>query len=80
MLLVCALLTAGYLLPIVIQGFFPGKGYSALGEERRQKEKVPFTMLAPLIVLAGLTVFLGIFPNPLIRYVERIAAEIFGLS
>ncbi len=79
-LLVSALLTAGYLLPIVIQGFFPGKGYSALGEERRQKEKVPFTMLAPLIVLAGLTVFLGIFPNPLIRYVERIAAEIFGLS
>lgn len=67
-LLISALLTAGYLLPVTIQGFFPGKGKDA-GE----KTAVPMTMLLPLAVLALISVLAGIFPNPLIAYVSRIA-------
>ena len=57
-LMVSALLTAFYLLPIVAAAFFPGRDFDA-GE----KCEVPKTMLIPQIVFAGLTVLLGMFPN-----------------
>jgi len=57
-LMVSALLTAFYLLPIVAAAFFPGRDFDA-GE----KCEVPGTMLIPQIVFAGLTVLLGMFPN-----------------
>ena len=61
-LLTSALLTAGYLLPITINGFLPGADYH-YGE---LKKKVPcMTMLLPLLILAALAVLLGLFPNPL---------------
>ena len=59
-LMVSALLTAFYLLPIVSAAFFPGRDFDA-GE----KCEVPKTMLVPQIVFAGLTVILGMFPNVL---------------
>ena len=59
-LMVSALLTAFYLLPIVSAAFFPGRDFDA-GE----KCEVPKTMLVPQIVFAGLTVLLGMFPNVL---------------
>ena len=59
-LMVSALLTAFYLLPIVAAAFFPGRDFDA-GE----KCEVPGTMLVPQIVFAGLTVLLGMFPNVL---------------
>ena len=37
-LLVSALLTAGYLLPLTIQGFFPGHGEEREGQESREEE------------------------------------------
>jgi multicomponent Na+:H+ antiporter subunit D len=61
-LLTSALLTAGYLLPITINGFLPGADYH-YGE---LKKKEPcMTMLLPLLILAALAVLLGLFPNPL---------------
>ena len=57
-LMVSALLTAFYLLPIVAAAFFPGRDFEA-GESC----EVPKTMLVPQIVFAGLTVLLGMFPN-----------------
>lgn len=60
-LMVSALLTAFYLMPIVAAAFFPGRDFEA--EERCE---VPKTMLVPQIVFAGLTVLLGMFPMRLL--------------
>lgn len=65
-LLVSALLTAGYLLPVTIQGFFPGDTYDYAN--RKKKEPGP-AMLLPLLVLTGLTVAAGMFPGSVIEYI-----------
>ena len=57
-LMISALLTAFYLLPIVAAAFFPGRDFDA-GE----KCEVENTMLVPQLVFAGLTVILGMFPG-----------------
>lgn len=67
-LLISALLTAGYLLPVVMKGFFPGENAGPF-----EKQEAPKAMLIPLAVLAALTILLGVLPNPLINYVSRIA-------
>ena len=70
-LLISALLTAGYLLPVTMNGFFPG-------DEARKGESFAdpgWKMLLPLAVLAGLSILLGVLPNPLISYVGRIASS-----
>ncbi len=59
-LMLSALLTAFYLLPIVAAAFFPGRDFEA-----GQPCEVPKTMLVPQLVFAGLTVLLGLFPNGL---------------
>lgn len=71
-LLVSALLTAGYLLPVTMKGFFPGKQQIASGGRLEEKKG----MLVPLAVLAALSLLLGILPNPLIAYVSRIAGTL----
>lgn len=68
-LLISALLTAGYLLPVTMKGFFPGHGEAVSAEKQEAKPG----MLLPLAVLAAAAVLLGVFPNPLIQYVSRIA-------
>ncbi len=68
-LLISALLTAGYLLPVTMKGFFPGHGEPVSAEKQEAKPG----MLFPLAVLAAAAVLLGVFPNPLIQYVSRIA-------
>lgn len=72
-LLVSALLTAGYLLPIVTAGFFPGEEGSGLDFSKKEP---PFCMLLPLLVLAALVVLCGIFPKPLIDYFTGIAVSV----
>lgn len=69
-LLISALLTAGYLLPISLKGFFPGEEGKAL--DLSGKEPSP-CMLLPLIALAVLTILIGVLPNPLVRYLMDIA-------
>ncbi len=56
-LLISALLTAAYLFPITVAGFFPGKDYQ---EEARNREGGKL-MLVPLLVLAVGTLLLGVF-------------------
>lgn len=70
-LLVSALLTAGYLLPITVRGFFPGEG-----ETVSEGKEPPFGMLVPLAILAALSVLLGLFPGALIQYAAKIAAAV----
>lgn len=71
-LLISALLTAGYLLPITMKGFLPGK--DAVVEEK--KERID-KMNAVLLILAVFTVLMGVWPGPLINYVGEIASGLF---
>ena len=72
-LLTSALLTAGYLLPITVNGFLPGADYdySAL-----QKKEPNMTMLLPLLILAALAVVLGLLPGSLTDYISGIVAGV----
>lgn len=72
-LLVSALLTAGYLLPVTLRGFFPGEEFDASGVVKKEP---PLLMLVPLVILAALTVILGVMPNGLISYVSQIASAV----
>ena len=74
-LLVSALLTAGYLLPITMRGFFPGE--EADGLDLEHKEPSP-CMLLPLIFLAAATLLLGLLPGSLIEYASEIAGAVLG--
>lgn len=71
-LLLSALLTAGYLLPISFKGFFPGEEYG----EKKTREPVKI-MLIPIVLLTTITVVLGVFPNTLISYAAKLAAKLF---
>ncbi len=83
-LLISALLTAGYLLPLTMKGFFPGLGYLNDGQEKNGKklffslrEEASPLMLAPLVVLAVLAVVSGMFPNPLTAYISDFVSGLF---
>lgn len=70
-LLISALLTAGYLLPITMKGFFPGQEPAmAIPKEKPDK------MVLMLILLAIFTVLFGILPNPLLHVVSDITASV----
>lgn len=102
-LLLSALLTAGYLLSIVTNGFFPkvkSKAHVAIAAENTTLSEssagetptempgcqesdplagvteAPLGMLIPLAIFAALSILLGVFPNPLIQFVSRIAAAV----
>ncbi len=72
-LLVSALLTAGYLLPVTIQGFFPGEDYDygAL-----QKKEPSFFMIFPVLILTILSVVIGLLPEGVIGYLSQIIEKI----
>lgn len=77
-LLVSALLTAGYLLPIAIKGFFPGEDYG-YSEKSTGSDKKRLAFAAeeiPIIILTVLAVGLGIWPNPLMEYISGIVSSI----
>ena len=67
-LLISALLTAGYLFPITIAGFFPGRD-AVLPEQNREGGKL---MWVPILLLSLLAVALGLFAAPIIRFMESI--------
>ena len=74
MLMVSALLTAGYLMSIVTNAFFPGRDfdYDAL------KVKEPnYLMTVPLVLMAIAVVGFGIMPAPLLDVIGSISGMIF---
>ena len=76
-LLISALLTAGYLLPLTIKGFFPGDGYCYPEQNPlNRKKETSLYMLAPIAILAILAVALGMAPNLLIHYISGIVSEV----
>lgn len=73
-LLTSAFLTAGYLLPIMAKGFFPGDNYPY--DQMVHTEPNAY-MTVPLIILTVIAVASGIFCNPLINCFQGIAGTIF---
>ncbi|WP_304507280.1 complex I subunit 5 family protein [Anaerotignum sp.] len=73
-LMVSALLTAGYLLSIVIDGFFPGKDFDY---EALEKKEPNYLMTMPLVILTISVVLLGIFPVYLETFINSISGVIF---
>jgi len=72
LLLISALLTAGYLLPITINGFLPGKDFK--GET--EKIKVSLWMLVPVVILGLMSIIPGIFPKPLTDILEILSQRL----
>lgn len=68
-LLISALLTAGYLFPITMRGFLPGDS-----EVRYERCEVPKIMLVPTILLTLGAVLLGIFASPLTEALNKLIA------
>lgn len=66
-LLVSALLTAGYLLPPVIHGFFPGADYDYDGLQKKEPCKV---MTVPILILTILSVLIGLFPDMIVNFIH----------
>jgi len=72
-LLLSALLTAGYLFPIVVQGFLPGKEQDG---QFAEKCEAGLAMTVPMCILAALTVLLGVFSGPVISCLARLAESL----
>lgn len=72
-LLISALLTAGYLLPLTIQGFFPGADYDY---STLTKKEPPRIMTVPILILTVLSVGIGLFPQIFINYLSYIVEKI----
>lgn len=71
-LLVSALLTAGYLLPVTVRGYFPGREYQA----ERTQEKTDLWMLLPVVMLVVLTIAGGVASGGLVDFIMKIAERI----
>ncbi len=72
-LLVSALLTAGYLLPISTRGFFPGEHADLAALSKAEPTAL---MTVPMLVLAALCVLLGMFPGALTSFLQAIAGGV----
>jgi len=72
-LLVSALLTAGYLLPITVNGFLPGADFDY--EKLEKKEPVKM-MVIPIMILAVLAILLGVFPSTLTNFISSIVGMV----
>ena len=71
-LMVSALLTAGYLLPIVARGYFPGEEFGPV-----KKRDGGAAMVLPLVVLAAVAAVLGLIPGPVVSFFHRAVANFF---
>ena len=76
-LLISALLTAGYLITIFASAFFPGAKFDYGTVVKTEPAKL---MVVPLIVLAGLSLILGMFPSAIIDFIGSITNVIFPNS
>lgn len=75
-LLISALLTALYLLPVISNAFFrPAEGLPADGSAPHSQE-APWKMLLPILAISLLTITLGLFPNPVRGFMSLIALEV----
>ena len=82
-LMVSALLTAGYLLPIVVRAFFPGKDFDQQSVVRQQNTWLMWITLCTwlmwitLCLLTAAVVLLGMFPGVLDPLMKGIVSPMF---
>ena len=74
-LLVSALLTAGYLLSITADGFFPGRSFV---EQEPKVKELFWSMLIPMLVFAVASVVLGMCSEPLVTWVTEAVTKLLG--
>lgn len=80
-LLLSALLTAGYLLTITADGFYPGKDFVPKEAEKHgngTEKEGGLLMLLPLLFFAVLTVVLGVFAQPICHGISQLAGTALG--
>lgn len=70
-LLLSAMLTAGYLLPVSIKAFFPGNEYDY---GKLEKKEPCLLMTVPMVLFTAAAVLLGMFPAPLLQNLLELAA------
>lgn len=73
-LLISALLTAGYLLTISVKAFLPDKNADNL---LRENCEPGWRMTVPMVIMTMLSVVLGVWPAPLLRVAQALTAVIF---
>lgn len=73
-LMISALLTAGYTLPIIIDAFFPG---SAFNYKKLKKKDVNILMGLPLGILAVILIVCGLFPKPIMDSLTLLLSALF---
>ena len=74
-LLVSALLTAIYMLTIVVRAFFPPEGFE--GRKLEGVKDPNWKMLVPLMVFAVMIVTLGLFSAPAVRFFGEVAGGVY---
>ncbi len=72
-LIISALLTAAYLLPVTINGFFPGSDFDYASLENKEAPKLA---TIPLLILAVGVVLSGVLAQPLMQVIATAAAAI----
>ena len=77
-LLVSALLTAGYLLPLTIHGFFPGEDFdeSELKARGLIGREPSLCMMVPILIFTAGALLFGCFPGRFLAMLESIAAAV----
>lgn len=77
-LLISAVLTAAYLLPIAVNGFFPGTGQDSqegqLPEAKRPE--APLKMLIPVLLLTAAALLFGMFPGRLLGFISSLCGQV----
>lgn len=73
-LLISALLTAAYLLPITVSGFFPGEGSTPL----KRTNEGGVMMWAPIAILGVYALASGLFSSGLVSFAEKLATTVLG--
>ena len=74
-LLFSAFLTAAYLFPVVIAGFFR-RGDDEKEGDRKELDP-PRLMMVPIIMLSVIIILLGLFPNLAINFIDVIIVDVF---
>ena len=77
-LLISALLTAGYLLPLTIHGFFPGEDFdeSELKARGLIGREPSLCMMVPILIFTAGALLFGCFPGRFLAMLESIAAAV----
>ena len=70
-LLLSALLTALYLLPVITEAFFRKGSESVV-----VIKEAPLKMLIPIVSITVIVVLLGLFPNIVINFIEKIVIDL----